>query len=109
MRLLFFVRDFPDSVEPQMSALRGGLARVVALELLHPFDECELEWLVGGLPHLDLADWRAHTVYKAGYTDQVAIIIWFWQVSHTPYSPQKNEAPQALNHNLQPGNNDTGG
>ncbi|GAQ83753.1 Putative ubiquitin protein ligase [Klebsormidium nitens] len=69
-----------DSVEPQMAALRGGLSRVVALELLHPFDECELEWLVGGLPHLDLGDWRAHTVYKAGYTDQVAIIIWFWQL-----------------------------
>lgn len=63
-----------------MAALRGGLSRVVALELLHPFDECELEWLVGGLPRLDPADWRRNTVYKAGYTDQVAIIIWFWQV-----------------------------
>lgn len=70
------------SVEPQFQALRSGLSRVIDLRLLEYFDDLELEWLIGGVPVIDAADWRRHTVYKAGYNDEenCLSVQWFWQL-----------------------------
>lgn len=74
-----------ESVEMQFQALRAGLSRVVDPVLLQHFDEAELEWLIGGLPTIDAADWRKNTVYKAGYSDSpdCRVIRSFWELVET--------------------------
>eukprot|EP00899_Mesostigma_viride_P014632 jgi/Mesvir1/2316/Mv19347-RA.1 len=69
-------------VEKQCTAMREGLSRLVLPELLTAFDEMELEWLIGGLPELDVNDWRRNTVYKSGYADDGScpVITWFWEM-----------------------------
>eukprot|EP00898_Chlorokybus_atmophyticus_P007592 jgi/Chlat1/7834/Chrsp66S07338 len=69
-----------ESVEAQSQGLLAGFASVIPLNLLQHFDETELEWLMGGLPKLDISDWRANTVYKAGYTADSPVIVWLWEL-----------------------------
>lgn len=49
------------------------------MQLLRPFDERELELIIGGLQAIDVQDWKSNTRLKhcAPETPQVQ---WFWQV-----------------------------
>jgi E3 ubiquitin ligase SMURF1/2 len=61
---LYVTFRFMQGIEQQFMSLQKGFAEVVPLQLLRRFDEKELELLICGIAHIDLADWKAHTRLK---------------------------------------------
>ncbi|RLO13096.1 hypothetical protein DYB28_003070 [Aphanomyces astaci] len=68
-----------DRIQPQVSALVRGLYEVVPYELLMPFDHKELELLVCGYSHIDVADWQASTSVSSALRSSKCIK-WFWDI-----------------------------
>ena len=44
------------------------------------FDAAELELLLCGVPSLDVAQWRCHSVYRSGFSAQHPAILWLWDI-----------------------------
>lgn len=75
-RLLVRMRD-------QLTAFLVGFYDVIPEALLSVFDFQELELLMCGLPHIDLADWQRHTDYTGEFERRAGnhkIVKWFWEV-----------------------------
>ena len=53
-----------DRVRPQLTELLLGFFDVIPESALSVFDHQELELILCGLPHLDMADWEANTIYS---------------------------------------------
>ena len=51
-------------IEQQFLALQKGFNELIPQHLLKPFDERELELVIGGLGTIDLQDWRTNTRLK---------------------------------------------
>lgn len=47
--------------------------------MLKPFDERELELIIGGLGKIDIDDWKANTRLKH-CTPETPVVGWFWQI-----------------------------
>lgn len=69
------------TVEAQMSAIIDAFHSLVPRELVekYGFTPLEMQLLVCGEQHIDIADLRAHCKYEDGYTGKEAQIAWFWQ------------------------------
>ena len=50
----------------QTETLVKGLREMIPLAYLSTFDPQELEWVIAGTPEIDMADWKANTVYWGG-------------------------------------------
>ncbi|KAG8326840.1 hypothetical protein J6590_032673 [Homalodisca vitripennis] len=59
---------FMRGIEQQFLALQKGFTEIVPAQLMRPFDERELELIIGGLGSIDIQDWKANTRLKAGVT-----------------------------------------
>lgn len=55
---------FMRGIEQQFLALQKGFTEIVPAQLLRPFDERELELIIGGLGSIDIEDWKANTRLK---------------------------------------------
>lgn len=51
-------------IEQQFLALQKGFTELIPSQLLRPFDERELELVIGGLGSIDINDWRNNTRLK---------------------------------------------
>ena len=51
-------------IEQQFLALQKGFTELIPCQLLRPFDERELELVIGGLGSIDINDWRNNTRLK---------------------------------------------
>lgn len=51
-------------IEQQFLALYKGFTEIVPAQLLKPFDERELELIIGGLVSIDIHDWKQNTRLK---------------------------------------------
>jgi len=73
-----------DRVRPQLTELLLGFFDVIPEPALSVFDHQEIELLLCGLPHLDMADWEANSIYSGLYEDKNSkynhIVNWFWEV-----------------------------
>ncbi|KAI5896915.1 HECT-domain-containing protein [Schizophyllum commune H4-8] len=65
-------------VKDQFDAFMEGLLELIPMDLLHVFDERELELLIGGMSEIDMDDWTKFTDYR-GYEKTDQVIEWFWQ------------------------------
>ena len=54
-----------------------GFYELIPQHLLKPFDERELELVIGGLGKIDINDWKKHTRLKHCQQDS-NIVKWFW-------------------------------
>ncbi|XP_068217823.1 E3 ubiquitin-protein ligase SMURF2 [Palaemon carinicauda] len=70
---------FMQGIEHQFGALQKGFTEVVPQHLLKPFDERELELIIGGLGKIDIEDWKANTRLKH-CTPETPVVGWFWQI-----------------------------
>lgn len=59
---------------------RLGFCELIPNHLLRPFDERELELVIGGISSIDVNDWRNNTRLKH-CTPETPQVVWFWQVS----------------------------
>ncbi|XP_064604075.1 E3 ubiquitin-protein ligase SMURF2-like isoform X1 [Liolophura sinensis] len=66
-------------IEAQFLALQKGFNEIIPQHLLKPFDERELELMIGGLGKIDLEDWKEHTRLKHCTPDS-NIVKWFWRM-----------------------------
>ena len=51
-------------IEQQFLSLQKGFHELIPANLLRPFDERELELLIGGICKIDTTDWQANTRLK---------------------------------------------
>ncbi|TRM60509.1 hypothetical protein BD626DRAFT_571583 [Schizophyllum amplum] len=66
-------------VKEQFDAFMEGLLELIPMDLLHVFDERELELLIGGMSEIDMCG-RLDEVYGlSGYEKTDQVIEWFWQ------------------------------
>jgi HECT-domain (ubiquitin-transferase) len=65
-------------MDKQAALMREGLTMVVPPTCLSLFSASELSLLVSGSAAIDVVDWRQHTVYNNGYTNDDCVIGWFW-------------------------------
>ncbi|KIY45606.1 HECT-domain-containing protein [Fistulina hepatica ATCC 64428] len=65
-------------VKGQFEAFMEGLLELISVDLLHVFDERELELLIGGMSEIDMDDWTKFTDYR-GYAKTDQVIEWFWK------------------------------
>ncbi|XP_015516418.1 E3 ubiquitin-protein ligase SMURF2 [Neodiprion virginianus] len=70
---------FMRGIEQQFLALQKGFHELIPPQLLRPFDERELELVIGGLGSIDINDWKMHTRLKH-CTPDTPIVRWFWQI-----------------------------
>ncbi|XP_067626943.1 E3 ubiquitin-protein ligase Smurf1 [Eurosta solidaginis] len=70
---------FMRGIEQQFLALQKGFCELIPSQLLRPFDERELELVIGGISSIDVNDWRINTRLKH-CTPETQQVIWFWQV-----------------------------
>ncbi|XP_065370385.1 E3 ubiquitin-protein ligase Smurf1 [Calliphora vicina] len=70
---------FMRGIEQQFLALQKGFCELIPNHLLRPFDERELELVIGGISSIDVNDWRNNTRLKH-CTPETQQVIWFWQV-----------------------------
>uniref|UniRef100_U5EYM0 E3 ubiquitin-protein ligase SMURF1 n=1 Tax=Corethrella appendiculata TaxID=1370023 RepID=U5EYM0_9DIPT len=70
---------FMRGIEQQFLALSKGFTELIPCQLLRPFDERELELVIGGISSIDVNDWKTHTRLKH-CTPETPQIIWFWQI-----------------------------
>ncbi|XP_054282243.1 E3 ubiquitin-protein ligase SMURF2-like [Macrosteles quadrilineatus] len=70
---------FMRGIEQQFLSLQKGFTEVVPAHLLRPFDERELELIIGGLGSIDIQDWKANTRLKH-CTAETPVVQWFWQI-----------------------------
>lgn len=66
-------------IEQQFLALQKGFLELIPPQLLRPFDERELELVIGGLGTIDINDWKLHTRLKH-CTPDTPVVKWFWQI-----------------------------
>lgn len=71
-------------IRSQCAAFKKGLSELIDLDWLRIFDPRELQILISGAPiSIDIADWRRHTIYGNGYTEESEVIETFWRVVNT--------------------------
>jgi E3 ubiquitin-protein ligase NEDD4 len=63
-------------ITAQFRAFMEGLGNVLPLDLLHVFDEHELELLIGSMTEINMDDWTRFTDYR-GYEKTDRVIEWF--------------------------------
>ncbi|XP_055626260.1 E3 ubiquitin-protein ligase SMURF2 [Toxorhynchites rutilus septentrionalis] len=84
--MLYVNYRFMRGIEQQFLALSKGFGELIPSQLLRPFDERELELVIGGISKIDVNDWKTHTRLKQ-CTPETSQIIWFWQIVDC-YSPE---------------------
>ncbi|KAJ8678583.1 hypothetical protein QAD02_014370 [Eretmocerus hayati] len=70
---------FMRGIEQQFLALQKGFHELIPSQLLRPFDERELELVIGGLGTIDINDWKQNTRLK-NCTPDTPVVKWFWQI-----------------------------
>lgn len=79
-------------IRAQCAAFKRGLSQLVDLDWLRMFDSRELQILISGAPTLiDIEDWRRHTLYANGYSDECEAISNFWRVTSQFDEKQKRK------------------
>eukprot|EP00124_Ichthyophonus_hoferi_P000365 Ihof_evm4s13 gene=Ihof_evmTU4s13 len=68
-----------DLIRPQIEAIREGIGLIIPLVFLHPFSSDEFTLLVMGTPSVDIADWKANTIYR-DYNPDDNPIVWLWEL-----------------------------
>ncbi|XP_059470031.1 E3 ubiquitin-protein ligase SMURF2 [Neocloeon triangulifer] len=70
---------FMRGIEQQFLALQKGFSELVPTHMLRPFEEHELELVIGGLGSIDIEDWKQNTRLKH-CTLETPVVKWFWQI-----------------------------
>jgi len=70
---------FMQGIEQQFLALQKGFNELIPQHLMKPFDERELELVIGGLGTIDLQDWKSNTRLKH-CSPETSQVIWFWRI-----------------------------
>lgn len=66
-------------IEQQFLALQKGFNEVVPQHHMKPFDERELELVIGGIGKIDIVDWKTNTRLKHCTADS-PVVKWFWLI-----------------------------
>ena len=92
------LRQYTDGIEAQTRAFRAGMARQCGnahafrrlCRLLTPAD---LDLLVGGMPAIDVGEWRRHCEVRHTPADAEAagapVVAWFWAVLEEDCTPEQ--------------------
>lgn len=74
---LYVTYRWCQGIEQQFLALQKGFQEVIPQHHLRPFDERELELVIGGIGKIDVVDWKSNTRLKH-CNSETPIVKWFW-------------------------------
>ena len=66
--------------EPFIKRIRESLFSVIPKNVIDNFTADQLELLLNGRPFIDIEDWKQFTEYRAPYSSEHYLIIWFWDI-----------------------------
>jgi ankyrin repeat protein len=70
------------SIRSQVKAFQNGLGVFVPAELRRQLRDCctacDFQLMVSGTPVINVADWKASTVYTDGLVAESVVVSWFW-------------------------------
>lgn len=70
------------SVDSLFSSFYRGFWKVCGGEILQTFTPEELELMICGNPELNFYELQRTTRYESGYTENSAVVVWFWELVH---------------------------
>jgi hypothetical protein len=78
-------------IEQQFLALQKGFTELIPSQLLRPFDERELELVIGGLGSIDINDWCSNTRLKVWHSTVSVTVSQFcsYERQMQKYKPEK--------------------
>ena len=91
MKYIFLVARYRvnTQIKPQVDSFLRGFHDIIPSECITMFNEEELQQLISGFQGpLDLQDFRAHTEYHGGYTNDHPVVEMFWQVMES-FNPEQ--------------------
>lgn len=82
MRFIYLLADYRlnKQIKQQAAAFLRGMHHVIKPAWLRMFTPDELRLLISGTPQLNVSQWKAHTLYSAGYAASHEVIRWFWEL-----------------------------
>ena len=66
--------------EPFIKIIRETIFSFIPKETIITFTSDEFELILNGRPFIDVDEWKIFTEYKAPYTANHNIILWFWEI-----------------------------
>lgn len=63
-----------------IKSLKEGIFSVFPEFMLKGLQPLDLEFMICGMPEIDIEDWKENTAYKGKYYSNHQVIIWFWQI-----------------------------
>lgn len=72
-----------DQVQKETREFMRGFYKVLPKAVVEVFETDELDFLLEGVQEIQLADWKAHTLYKGELTSKHKIVKWFWEIMDT--------------------------
>ena len=72
----YLVQDMHSELKDFVS----GFYSVIPSEIVSVFDIHELDFLLTGVPELNLHDWKQNTVYRGEFTATHKVVKWFWDI-----------------------------
>lgn len=76
-------RKLMDDIQPQLEAMLGGFYEVLPLELLTAFSCNDMEFLLHGIPSIDVKRWKERTEYSGEFYQiggSHPVCQWFWEL-----------------------------
>eukprot|EP00347_Sterkiella_histriomuscorum_P023957 403332801 len=70
-------------VETEMNEFLKGFYQVIPHNLIQVFDNDEVEFIMNGVPSIDVNDWKSHTEYKGQFEQKAGnhqVVKWFWEI-----------------------------
>jgi len=75
-------------VQEQMKMIKKGLFEMIPKELMATFEWNDLEFLISGVSEIDVADWKANTIYRNCTADDT-MVSWFWKCLENDFDNMK--------------------
>lgn len=84
---------FMRGIEQQFLALQKGFTELIPSQLLRPFDEREMELVIGGLGSIDINDWCSNTRLKVRHSAVSLTVSQFFSYEHQTqkYEPEEKK------------------
>ena len=84
------------SIRKQVERFRQGLAVSLKEKVREMLIKCctvtELQVIVCGTMTIDVADWKAHTLYRGGFTADSPTVRWFWRLIEEEFDAEQRAA-----------------
>ena len=70
-------------MKKEINAFLTGFHQVIPVSHISIFDADELDFMMSGVPEINLEDWKSNTVYRGELNVNHSLVKWFWEILGT--------------------------